>query len=146
MNDERHESLTEGIETRLVHEIVVDEDVLSYSSRAALEQVGSATGFVLALALVCALLPRAAKVLAAGAAAAPAPPPALRGEASDDRAMKRRALDEHARGDSVAPSGSLEPVFSKAGEAELAGGPASGSARAGEGLHQTLQEDGARRV
>lgn len=89
MNDQRHESFTEGVEAHTAREIVADEDVLSYSTRAALEQVGSATGFVLALALVCALLPRAAKVLAAGAAAAPA----TKSEDREDRAIERRALD-----------------------------------------------------
>jgi hypothetical protein len=54
----------------LPHEIVVDEDVLSYAARAALEQVGSATGFILAFALLFALMPRARRFLALGAGAA----------------------------------------------------------------------------
>ena len=93
MNEHTRESSTEGANNYQAREIVVDEDVLSLGARAAIEQVGSATGFVLAIALMCALLPRAGRFLSAHGAAGSVG----RGEDRDVREVERRALDASER-------------------------------------------------
>lgn len=93
------------IELHRLHEtreIVSDEDVLSFDARAALEQVGSSVGFVLALVLLFALLPRAAMMRSRFSA------PSLPSEAREARDLERRAYPPE-------EGGLVEPVEARGG-------------------------------
>src|SRR4051812_43262535 len=88
------------IEVHRLHEtreIVNDEDVLSFDARAALEQVGTSVGFVLALVLLFALLPRAA-MMRSRFSAPLSMVPSLPGEAREARDLERRAYQREEGG------------------------------------------------
>ena len=59
------------LEVHRSHELQRDEDLLSPELQAELESIGTALGFIGALALVAAQLPRAGRLLAKRAAGAP---------------------------------------------------------------------------
>jgi len=65
MNDEHlpADDFAHELEGRRSHELVRDEDVLSLDAQYALESVGTAVGFIAAIALLCSQLPRAIRLL-----------------------------------------------------------------------------------